>query len=189
MQYTQDHDERFPQVNSNVMSVATKVPPYTIPYGWADSMYTYTKSTALNQCPSDEGEFVNDSTKAGFTDYGYNNLLGRGAMLGNMPTMTLAAMQFPSQTISLYESGSGSAQTNTSAFQMGVPTGGAGATIAGGKVQRHLDGGNYLYADGHVKWLKAVSDTSSPQVWGRARPFSEIGTNTTFRVTDAQTFS
>lgn len=127
MQYTQDYDEKFPRLQLSTLSGATKAPPYTYPYGWADALYPYTKSTQLLQCPSDSMGPNPDSTQVGFTDYGYNNLMGRGS--GNMPEVNLSALEYASLTIHVYECAPGNAVTQTSAFSGGTPTGGRGATV------------------------------------------------------------
>ncbi len=186
IQYTQDYDEKFPQVNVSTAGNATKVAPYTVPYGWADALQPYLKSTQLYQCPSDSMGPIDNSTLAGFTDYGYNNLMGRGS--GNMPAMTLASLDFASLTILLYERVPGHAQDQTSAFSGGVPTGGKGAILGGGQLLRHLEGSNFLFADGHAKWIKGETATTSSKVWGRERPFSESMNDATFHVNDAQTY-
>ncbi len=186
MQYTQDYDERFPRLQLSTLSGATKAPPYTYPYGWADALYPYTKSTQLLQCPSDSMGPNPDSTQVGFTDYGYNNLMGRGT--GNMPEVNLSALEYASLTIHVYECAPGNAVTQTSAFSGGTPTGGRGATVGSGQLLRHLEGSNFLFADGHAKWFKAETATTSSKVWGRERPFAESGNDPTFHVSDGQTY-
>ena len=42
--------------------------------------------------------------------------------------------------------------------------------------RRHLDGANYLFADGHVKFQKPT------QIYGNATPFSVSGNAPTFRI-------
>jgi prepilin-type processing-associated H-X9-DG protein len=45
---------------------------------------------------------------------------------------------------------------------------------------RHLDGLNYAFADGHVKWLKSKSATELNKVWSGATPYKESGQEPTF---------
>lgn len=57
---------------------------------------------------------------------------------------------------------------------------------SGSAILRHLEGANYLFCDGHVKWLKgedAATDYSS-KVYARDASFATSGQNATFRIAD-----
>ena len=73
LQYSQDHAERFPLVASN--EVPSSLPPFAKPFGWADTIAPYLRSTMLLQCPSDNHSISADATRDGFTDYWYNSNL------------------------------------------------------------------------------------------------------------------
>ncbi|HEX9997482.1 MAG TPA: DUF1559 domain-containing protein [Abditibacterium sp.] len=144
-QYTQDYDERFP-------NIPTVVPDAENP-GWAYAIQPYLKSEQIFQCPSDTaapptlGTLVLRAGVAGFSDFYINgNLAVNNAGAG----VSEAALNFSANTIMNGEGTSGSAnfqqQQNPSAGQA-----------------RHLEGANYSFADGHVKWLrpeKVLSGTS-----------------------------
>ena len=161
-QYTQDYDEKLPR---NRFS-STLVTP-TNPYGWADMLQPYLKSTQIFQCPSETNSMgtsvgPNGSapsvTAGGYSDYYMNNAAR------NISDATFAA---PSLTVLLGDGESGNGDNkydgclDSFSDQSGGGTVGATAcTTAESYITnlapagRHLDGANYAFADGHVKWLK-----------------------------------
>lgn len=50
-QYSQDHGERLPLIASH--AVASSTAPFKTPYGWADALQPYLKSTEIFQCPAE----------------------------------------------------------------------------------------------------------------------------------------
>ncbi len=164
VQYIQDYDERFPNVTGGTGNTGD-------PYGWADAIQPYLKSTQIYQCPSETtpppATSTTPGTSTGYTDYYANyNVLGKSQ--AQMNTVALTVM-----------GGDGSGATNGTARYVcngnackndgsdpgGLPaaiTTGTGtfATIDGG-AQRHLETANFLFADGHVKSLKGASDTQT----------------------------
>ena len=69
-QYFQDYDDRFPPERG--VNVVSSLMPFPKPFGWADAIYPYLKSTQIFQCPSEKTAPQNDAAKAGFTDYWVN---------------------------------------------------------------------------------------------------------------------
>jgi prepilin-type N-terminal cleavage/methylation domain-containing protein/prepilin-type processing-associated H-X9-DG protein len=176
MQYTQDYDERTPLRDGAAPGDVTA----SNPYGWADAIQPYLKSTQIYKCPSATGTFSNDPTQEGYTTYFYNTGVNNSSM---------AAIEYPSQTLL---NGDGKVEkarhasngcitgttstpiTDADAGQAGQGTWGVSGTpctsgdfdptnainylgAAGGAdtaFGRHLDGANYSFVDGHVKWLK-----------------------------------
>ena len=153
-QYIQDYDEKYP-----ILGGADNT-------GWAIATQPYLKSTQIFQCSSETAPPANvDPTNAnygqasgangGFTDYFYNtNLAGGG---GTTSGINESAMNYISNTIL---NGDGIGSTT-------VPTGAqGGSNIASARynitqevlptqpTSRHLEGNNYSFADGHVKWLR-----------------------------------
>lgn len=177
--YTQDYDEKYPPVSSRAVSggegaqnaVATDI-------GWAQNLQSYLKSTQLLQCPSETNPTdTSNGIVAGYTDYFYNE---------NIAGLNEAALTAVSQTIMTgdgtagltgYQGGSGStAVSGSSSYAWNgelIPAGvdNHPASLPHGGL-RHLEGCNFSYADGHVKWLKSVSTIYSTAV------LNGIGTNT-----------
>lgn len=170
--YSQDYDEKF------VSHFMVDTPDKSNPYGWADALQPYLKSTQIFQCPSEtnsaalgtSGTFsgIPDPTAFGYTDY-YINV----ALAG----VSDAALDSPSLTVMLGEGGKGSAYNEGNARYQGdsgVGTGSSGCTIADrlaessiyqGGMTRHLGGANFTFADGHVKWLVGASPDKSAKVY------------------------
>jgi prepilin-type N-terminal cleavage/methylation domain-containing protein/prepilin-type processing-associated H-X9-DG protein len=176
-QYTQDYDEKYPQVDTNITlnGVASNGA------GWMESIQPYLKSTQIFQCPSETASPTNPGV-AGFNDYWYNSLIGQttvvadiaGTVTGTVPAAGVvtsggvsdAALANSSSTVLMGDGdatstiGSNSLAVNkglgayalypvTSTSFAWVPT--VSGTLAPDR--RHLDGSNYGFADGHVKWL------------------------------------
>ncbi|HEX9996974.1 MAG TPA: H-X9-DG-CTERM domain-containing protein [Abditibacterium sp.] len=104
--------------------------------GWADLLLPYAKSWPIFQCPSGR-----KPTQIVSSDYFFNGRLA-GAKVKSIPDRT--------RTILLGE-GLDNGASNSHLIEM--PT---DATINGDSpMQRHLKGGNYVFVDGHVKWLRS----------------------------------
>lgn len=65
MQYMQDYDERTPLRHGAAPSLVTA----QTPYGWADSLQPYLKSTQIFKCPSESGAVSDDPREVGYTHY------------------------------------------------------------------------------------------------------------------------
>ncbi len=172
LQYVQDYDERFP------IGVTAAAATAGTPYGWAEAIQPYLKSTQIYQCPSETtsppslGTTIPVSQIAGYTDYYANsNVLGNSQAAMNNVALTVFAGDGGIATTNMTgtttypESGrymcngvsctvDGSAPTTIAT----VTTGGTPAVLNSG-AQRHLETTNVLFADGHVKSLKGQSDT------------------------------
>lgn len=172
-QYTQDYDEKFPILgNGSNESYFWEIQPYL-------------RSTQLYQCPSDTVAENSDPGNAGYSDYGYNAALqrGNGGNTNNVP-VSLSLVENSTLTVAVYE-GTGNSSVGSTGSQFGTTN---FASMTGGRVRRHLDGGNYLFADGHVKWYIAAADNYSPKVYHRNTTFAVSQQNPTFHVTDSLTY-
>jgi prepilin-type processing-associated H-X9-DG protein len=169
-QYTQDYDERHP-----LFMVTDGSSNGAAPYGWADALQPYIRNTEINWCPADSFEETDVPTAAGYTDYFYNAnfmVFYKGKWTG-APQSVLGS---PAQTIMAGERGSsagvptGDARSNycgdgTSVSTFGercAPSSSGIATLPSAQI--HLDGSNFAFADGHVKWLPGKSATQSAHV-------------------------
>ena len=130
-QYIQDYDEKYPLANAGSTNAT----------GWAIQIQPYLKSSQIFQCPSEPtAPFNTDPTNAnygnsGYSDYYYNYNLRNGP--------NEASLDFISNTILNGDGPSTDAASTRSADPLNTVS-----------TARHLEGNNYSYTDGHVKWLR-----------------------------------
>lgn len=164
-QYTQDYDERYPNIPNGTI-------PADSP-GWAYAIQPYVKSEQLFQCPSDSVSSPDSATASTllaraalpqFSDYAINNNLDSGS--GGLSESQLT---FASNTILNSEFAGGTANAHAD-------------SASGTGVTRHLEGGNYSFADGHIKWLRRerVLTSKPASVCGIEGTNSPNGSNATF---------
>ncbi|HEY0073922.1 MAG TPA: DUF1559 domain-containing protein [Abditibacteriaceae bacterium] len=138
-QYIQDYDDIFPPDG-----VATDAATVS---GWAYTIQPYLKSEQALQCPSEPAKAPSAPTMAeravfvtgGFTDYYYNFNLGAGDLSDARIERSANVLLF----------GDGVAGIDSVADYNRWTLHGSDM----GPV-RHLEGANYAFVDGHVKWLK-----------------------------------
>jgi prepilin-type N-terminal cleavage/methylation domain-containing protein/prepilin-type processing-associated H-X9-DG protein len=147
MMYSQDYDEKFPQLNGPLIDTPI-IPGSTFNFytstsqywsGWAARIYPYVKSTQVYLCPSNQSNFY--GVNYGLPYYAANTAGAQvNYFVNNSPA--LASFQQPSQSLMISEKGNG----------------GGDQYIFGGAYYAmkapHFDGGNVAFVDGHVKWLK-----------------------------------
>ena len=145
IQYSQDYDEQ-------VLPVRVDATHY---FAWTDIVQPYVKSTQLLLCPS---------VSAGAQSYSYN------WQIGGFPNRSLASYELPSQTVQFVDGiGTGFSPATNSLLFFAADENYAGrfygrravanssavdASVALANPTLHLEGMNYSFADGHVKWLK-----------------------------------
>jgi prepilin-type N-terminal cleavage/methylation domain-containing protein/prepilin-type processing-associated H-X9-DG protein len=157
IQYTQDYDERLPR-NDSARDVST----------WIDNLQPYIKSDQLFICPSDSAPYQMSATAGSQrkSSYGINQVYSTDqnenlfeANDTNAFPASLASIDDTSGTIAvgdskdLYQVYSGGAATVPMSLSANPPTFGQGGTN-GQFIGRHLEGGNFLFLDGHVKWQR-----------------------------------
>ena len=171
-QYVQDYDERLVGVRY------TSTGPY-----WMDILQPYLKSEQIFNCPSSDLKWTAGS---GTVSYAYNVMYTSGGTAGDGYDTTppsgyfntdwglhMARIETPSETV-LFGDGGGSymvyAASKSSGTSQAVanltqpyPAGTSYPSI--GRVSsasqiflgRHFEGANYVFVDGHAKWLKMSS--------------------------------
>lgn len=182
MQYLQDYDTRYP-ASWNYATSWSGAGAQEIT--WGEAIQPYLKSHQIFDCPSITKRQVNPiNTRGRYSSYFYNSNFncgwpGYGGGITNEWSKIEADIDSPAVVIIFGDGGSyTSSQTanchsNVSgACPLAIPnTGpvnsppGAGAWNAGGgwntaaealaEQNKHLEGGNYAFADGHVKWYRS----------------------------------
>ena len=190
MQYTQDFDEHFPTYLPYV-SAAHR------PYGWADQIQAYLKNVQILKCPSARSadSMSDDPSQVGYTHYSYNMRLTSNNA-GNASTLFgihIAALSKPTLTILNIDN----RPYNARAYDWGCGVGAACAIYPAGLARlgngpasaaqpevtnRHLNGVNIAFTDGHVKWYKSAGADSPllANVYNSMTPGTTSGNNPTF---------
>jgi prepilin-type N-terminal cleavage/methylation domain-containing protein/prepilin-type processing-associated H-X9-DG protein len=174
-QYTQDYDETYPMGLHNTPSYAHPYENMDGQVGWAVQMQPYIKSVQIFQCPSESNAPVafptNGSNDVGCNDYWVNRYICRWESVDPEPAIKLSAINSTALVVLI---GDGAMDDDaTTAGHLDKP---GQSTYMRDTVQqlvttpsnknwpiRHLEGANYGFADGHVKWLKPnkISNTGT----------------------------
>ncbi len=161
MQYTQDYDERWPYRNAAGNMI-----------WWPNQIMPYVKSTQIFACPS-------DSTVSTLPNYALLSYAASQNVISSGGGNSLSSLNASSKTVLICEMKNNSWDTtdmnvtghDSTSMTYGrrgwgvgnLTTGQLGGTAAGNDgawaaaEARHLEGSNFLAADGHVKWLRGTS--------------------------------
>jgi len=176
MQYTQDYDEKYPP-NWTATTATAPVTDKSVPAGnftvedgsgtprghyqtWMDFIFPYVKSVQIFVCPSVQ-------YNASYPSYGYSSALG-GRNLGfyggtSGPALSLAAVKRPAECYMVVEYNSPySFFANPSAIGNAARSSTQTGVSGWGTVAPHLEGGNTVFADGHVKWVSRPTMEAIP---------------------------
>lgn len=156
MQYTQDYDEKYPVIGYGPESSNDHVifpNGDSGPNNWLLRVYPYVKSVQVYACPSNtiapwQGAPSGPSAVAG-TSYGANS----GLLTNGLVPTSIAAVQKVSETVLLADS------TGTAAYMIN-PLYTSTRYVA----DRHLEGANFTFADGHAKWKKMSRNASGAPI-------------------------
>ncbi len=158
LQYTQDNDERYPDIADKKNPNAT----------WRTMIYPYIKSTGIYQCPRPNDKTLGPdglpasyaANSAGITYSGKKGDQGNGVFAGpGSKPLSLADFDHPERLIAACEvSHHTTPDFNIDSLAAFDPQ--SRALWAG-----HTDRSNYLFADGHVKSLRPM-DTQT--FWHRS---------------------
>jgi len=132
-QYLQDYDERYPRGGESATD------------NWAVQLEPYVKSTQIHGCPSDS-----DRSAAKPYSYAYNNSIGRedGAAPGGINQSVLTASAVTVLNFEHQYNGGAQAYAVTRAWDRDERS-------------RHLNGANFSFCDGHVKWFQESKPISN----------------------------
>ena len=164
MMYVQDYDEKYPLA----YFATTQTPPAFTTLSssywfWLQSTYPYTKSEQVFICPS------STSTTPLSQNYGVNQSIITTSSV-SMATISAPAIKYLIMDAGYYRlvpafiyDSSNSAYSGAGYYFPGEGKGGADCDTNWGTKPyysdcqdgRHFEGGNMVFADGHVKWLKA----------------------------------
>jgi len=139
LQYTQDYDEKLPTVSNGG---GTGI--------WLNMLQPYIKNTQVFFCPSDNAVTPTKVMRYDNVSYGWNAYLNGtdACAFTNETSVSLAAINEASSTIMLGD-GHGAIETT-------APQGRFYYICRTESLPRplHLEGANFAFLDGHVKWSK-----------------------------------
>ena len=147
MMYAGDYDDTLPY--------------YQEPWGiaWYDLLYPYMKNREITVCPSKKD--WNPSDPVHKTGYGLNETVFPSGLGSPWPVaaISLGSIYSHAETIGAADKNQGNVYITGVSF--------AGSTAWPYNVEsRHNDGANFLFMDGHAKWMTKIGDWSkSNAMW------------------------
>ncbi len=160
LMYSEDYDNLLPLAALQPAKIAEKTKPI---HGWADALQPYLKSTRVLKCPNPDSCVEGSTTPEhkGYTDYYFN---------GRLDSANTTKIKHPVSVVMLGDGNDGTDHTDATYNYNDLPNAWRGEEPSPAK--RHLDGANYAFVDGHVKWFRPTQITSS----------TPDGNNATFRI-------
>lgn len=165
-QYTQDYDEKLTFQASTGTAADGEVANYSTTNratpNWINEIQPYIKSWQLFACPSAAQASNFDTDDSSY--FGNGVVLQRGTALAAItePAATIMVQEYDERHNYAYlrPSRVGGSGANKDQFQYWIP--------AAPYSSVHMDGGNLLFSDGHVKWRKQSSLCAAD--WGLTDP-------------------
>jgi prepilin-type processing-associated H-X9-DG protein/prepilin-type N-terminal cleavage/methylation domain-containing protein len=167
--YAQDYDGTYPPES-----------PHDRNRGWAAVLQPHIKNTQVLQCPSEEIPANPVPAKSGYTDYFFNRYsLGLHTASFASPSDTILCGDCVRGDSTLWDNGTNASTYFDCRGDSSTPKATPGVATWLYRPnekplfrygERHLDGANYLFADGHVKGLKpfSVYNNCTPPSSGKA---------------------
>lgn len=136
--YVQDHEDRFPSAGKVTALVDN---------GWARRLTPYLRSAQLYRCPIDS--FSQDTTPHSlhYTNYYFN---------GRLQNVKQTSLKDSAKIVLFGEGETASSDYACTALTLctGLSINGPILYVPMRDQQRHIEGSNYAFADGHVKWFR-----------------------------------
>lgn len=169
MQYNQDYDERAMPASNSAQEWVGQTNPTAPPYYLQGTslLEPYMKSDQVKQCPSAIADSAGTYVTAGdFFGYGYNRV-AFPIQSGATPLSTsIAAIEDPSRTAAFGDAGQPRRSAGGTLYKDGVVYLEHSSAGRARFAARHLETGNVLYCDGHVKAERAKMLRSSYTNYG-----------------------
>lgn len=160
IQYVQDYDERMPHCrytpdDFRAPSAYTGTP---LTPSWPQFIAPYLKNTGVLKCPSDDRarpHYTNGANNMELWSYGRNYGYFNGAKKNAADALALSEIAVPSDTIMIGEGDNCNRIGPRSVDWPGNGNVSVDAKISTQLLEpRHMDGMNFAFFDGHVKWFR-----------------------------------
>jgi len=150
LQYAQDHDERL---------FGAYQGPASKQVTWMNRLQPYLKNTQIFKCPSETDSSIVGGLTTANVSYCFNNyyLQDPQGTTGQASGQALAAIEYVSETVIFAE------MTNGTGTRYVCRPGASSSTKP---LTPHLNGTNFAFVDGHVKWFPGThSIFTSATLW------------------------
>ena len=152
-QYLSDYDEKYPLVTANTGWAGQGIFPYVGDENRLRALHCPGEGTMAPAKYATYGDdrVYGDPMQTGYVDYWFN---------GHMAGLNEIKLQFPAKTVMLGEGNDGVDITDSRYTKTSLPP--SWLTDTSKPSFRHAGGAHYVFADGHVAWLKPQEITTKP---------------------------